>query len=104
MTEVQRTTTFPVRPADETFDAPHIRNAEGNCLPVSIIKSWTDSLAEDGGDAQRGYVPGQISAFVETLSDADSLSGEAPDLLEPDIWFGFGGDAEVELLLTYFPA
>jgi hypothetical protein len=107
--EVQRTTVFPVRPADDNFDAPHIRNAAGNCLPVAIIQTWTDSLAEDGGDAQRGYVPGQIDAFATLVSDSDGLSGDAPDPNDPewdgyttDIWFGFPSDTEVELLLTYF--
>jgi hypothetical protein len=107
--EVQRTTVFPVRPADDNFDAEHIRNAEGNCLPVATIKAWTDSLAEEGGDAQRGRVPGQIDAFVESLTDSDGLPGDAPDPNDPewdgfttDIWFGFPSETEVEVLLTYF--
>jgi hypothetical protein len=101
--EIQRTTTFPVRPADDNLDTPHIRNASGYCLPVAIIKDWTDSLAEDGGDAQNGRVPREIDAFVSLLTDADALSGEVPNWeTYPDIWFGFAPADEIEVLITYF--
>lgn len=113
--EVQRTATFAVRPADDDFDAPHIRNAAGNCLPLAIIVAYCASLNENGGDAQRSRVPGEIDAFVSLLSDSDGFEGDAPDPNDPewdgfttDIWFGFDGPlyyngiAEVEVLLTYF--